>query len=84
MLNFQIIYDDTTRTYGTVSTSPDDRLLTDNTYLMQAAGMQVHCQAGVLLSVGKETLLGYAYEEGLYERLLTEWETHTGKTAKRW
>jgi hypothetical protein len=84
MSTFHIIYDDAARTYGTVSASTSDRLLTDNTCLMQAAGMQVHCQDNVPLLASKRPLMGYAYEEGLYERLLTEWEAHTGKTAKRW
>lgn len=84
MFTYQIIYDDATRVYGEVSMSTDDRLLTDNTCLMQAAGMAVHCQAGVPLPASKGPLLGYAYDGTLYERLLTELESRTGKTAKRW
>ena len=84
MNNYQIIYDDAARLYGDVNTSCDDRLLTDNTCLMQQAGMSVHCQAGVPLPITKVSLIGYAYDSALYGRLLTELETRTGKAARRW
>lgn len=74
--SWQIIKDDTKRTFEVVTNGMSENAFTNRTFGMQKSGMNVSC---VLLPVtnkngSKSTvqLTGYTREEGLYERLLKE------------
>ncbi len=52
---------------------------------MQQAGMKVRCQTPDT-SVRKDEikLLGFTFEDNLYSRLLSDYETKTRKQLERW
>ena len=82
---WEVIYDDSKRTMEVIGSSTDDTLLTNNTFEMQQAGMKVRCQtADISVPKNEIKLKGYNHEEGLYSRLLMEYENLTKKQLKRW
>ncbi len=81
----EIIIDDKTQTLELLNWSHDDTHLINNVVNMQKAGMYIRC-----ITIDKEPLKdeilihGFKREEGLYSRLLLEYEEKTGKALKRW
>lgn len=82
---WEVIFDDEKRKMEVIGTSTNDTLLTNNVSEMQQAGMKVRCQTPDI-SIPKDELklLGFTYEDNLYSRLLSDYETKTGKQLKRW
>jgi hypothetical protein len=71
---WQIIKDDTKRTFEVCGQERNTNPFTNKTYAMQKAGMNV---TGIILPVGGKNsskdlikLTGYTREDGLYEKLL--------------
>ncbi len=82
---WEVIFDDENRKMEIIGKSSNDLLLTNNVYEMQQVGMKVRCQTpDISIKRDEITLLGYSIEEGLYGRLLSTYETKTGKLLKRW
>jgi hypothetical protein len=80
-----MVIDDASRTFEVFGKSTDDTLLTSNTVEMQRAGLEVRCQAPDI-SFSKEDIEihGYKHEDGLYSRVINEYEKRTGKSLNKW
>lgn len=79
---WQIIKDDTKRTFEVVGQAPNDNSLFNSTYAMQKSGMNVSCLS---LPVNNKTsskgiikIPGYTKEDGLHERLRTQYREIIG------
>jgi len=75
---WQIIRDDTTRTFEVCGQEVNTNFFTNGVHGMQKAGMTV---TGMTLPVGAKysnektiKIIGYSKEDGLYERLLKEYK----------
>jgi hypothetical protein len=81
----EIIIDDKNRTIEILNWSSDDTHLINNVVKMQNATMAVRCTAIEKEPTSDEIIInGYSREEGLYSRLLIEYEKNTGESLKRW
>lgn len=85
---WQVIKDDTKRTFEVCGQVANENSFTNKTYAMQKAGMNVSCTTPPVTNKNssKETIkiVGYTKEDGLYERLLTELREITRKTFEEW
>jgi hypothetical protein len=74
---WQIIRDDSKRTFEVISKTTNDNAFTNRTHAMQKAGMNVSCMTPPVTNKtsSKNTLKisGYTQEEGLYERLMKQY-----------
>lgn len=74
---WMIIRDDSKKTYEVFGQTTNDNGFTNKTYAMQQAGMQVTCLTPPVTNKTSSKnlikIIGYAYEEGLHERLLKEY-----------
>jgi hypothetical protein len=71
---WQIIKDDTKKTFEVCGQEGNTNAFTNKTYAMQKAGMNVSCVTPPVSNKTSSkdliTITGYTREEGLYERLL--------------
>jgi len=82
---WEIIIDDTQKTFEIIGKSSNDTLLTNNVCEMQQKNMKVRCQTlDISYSETDIQIKGYKLEENLYARLLSEYEQKTKKQLKRW
>lgn len=85
MRSHLLLKDHANKTYQYMGYLANDELLTNNVAEMINAKMDVACQTLASEPSKFEILLpGYKWDENLYNRLLNELETKTGKTPKRW
>lgn len=74
---WQIIKDDSKRTFEVCGQITNENLFTNKTYAMQKAGMNVSCITPPVTnkSSSKEAIkiVGYTKEDGLHERLLSQY-----------
>jgi len=81
----EIIIDDTSKTIEIIGWSHDDTNLINNVVTMQKANMNVRCTTIDNEPLKGEIIIrGYKSEDGLYTRLLSEYEKKTGKSLKKW
>ncbi len=81
----EIIIDDNKRTLEILNWSTDDTHLINNVVSMQKAQMPTRCTTIDKEPLRDEILIqGYTREDGLYTRLLVEYEKNTGESLKRW
>jgi len=81
----EIVIDDTTRTIEIIGWSHDDTHLINNVVAMQKAKMNIRCTTIEKEPLKDEIIIqGYTRENGLYSRLLIEYEKITGESLKRW
>ena len=85
---WQIIKDDSKRTFEVCGQASNTNPFTNKTYAMQKAGMNVSC---VTPPVGGQNsskdlirLTAYTREDGLYERLLAEYRKITMDSVGEW
>ena len=85
---WHVIKDETTKTFEVITQASNDNAFSNKTYAMQKAGMNINA---IILPVtnknaNKESikLVGYSYEDGLYERLLKEHQKITLKNSGFW
>lgn len=78
---WQVIKDDTKRTFEVCGQISNENAFTNRIYAMQKAGMNV---SGLTPPVTNKTsskstikVVGYVHEDGLYDRLSTEYRTIT-------
>ncbi|NHA03306.1 TIR domain-containing protein [Mucilaginibacter sp. HC2] len=82
---WEVIYDDEHHKMEVIGESVDDTLLTENIVLMQHAGMKVRCNtADISTPKDNINLPNYQIENGLYQRLIKEYESKTGQRLKLW
>lgn len=83
---WQIIKDDSKRTFEVCGQVTNDNAFTNKTYAMQRAGMNVSCMTPPVTNKTSSKdlikLTGYTREDGLYERLLKEFMARTLKDAE--
>ena len=85
---WHVIKDETAKTFEVITQASNDNAFSNKTYAMQKAGMNINA---IILPVtnknaNKESikLVGYSYEDGLYERLLKEHQKITLKNSGFW
>ena len=85
---WQIIRDDSKRTFEVCGQIMNDNAFTNKTYAMQKAGMNV---SGMTPPVTNKTsskdmvkITGYIKEDGLYDRLLKEYTEITIRSSGEW
>jgi hypothetical protein len=85
---WQIIKDDSKRTFEVCSKATNTDSFTNETYRMQRAGMNVSCMTPPVTnkSSSKEMIkiVGYTREEGLHDRLLNEFRDIAKKSIEEW
>lgn len=85
---WQVIKDDSQRTYEVCGQASSDNAFTNKTYAMQKAGMNVSCITPPVTnkSSSKDLIkvINYKKEDGLYERLLTQFRDITMKSLDNW
>jgi hypothetical protein len=78
---WQVIKDDSKRTFEVIGQTSNTNSFTNNTYAMQRAGMNVSCVTPpVTNKTSSKDLIkitGYTKEEGLHERLLKQFRDIT-------
>jgi hypothetical protein len=78
---WQVIKDDSKKTFEVISQVANDNSFTNKTYAMQKAGMNVSCITPPVTNKtsSKELvkIVGYTKEDGLYERLLSQYREIT-------
>ena len=83
---WQIIKDDSKRTFEVVSQERNTNAFENKTYAMQRAGMNVSCfippVSGKHSNKDSIKIVNYSKEEGLYERLLSEYRRKTFEAAE--
>jgi len=86
--SWQIIRDDSTRTFEVCGQSSNDNSFTNQVYAMQRLGMSVSCMTPPVSNKhsSKDTIqyAGYKKESGLYERLLKKYKEITLKSIDPW
>jgi hypothetical protein len=74
---WQIIRDDAKRTFEVCGQIANENSFTNKTHAMQKAGMNVSCMVPPVTnktsSKGLIKIAGYTHEDGLYERLLSQY-----------
>jgi hypothetical protein len=85
---WQIIRDDTKKTFEVCGQVSNDNSFANKTHKMQRAGMNVtHMSPPVTNKTSSRDLIkivGYTKEDGLYERLLKEYRDRTMPTSDDW
>jgi hypothetical protein len=74
---WQVVKDDTTRTFEVISQVSNDNAFTNKIHGMQRSGMNISCLTPpVTNKTSSKSMIkvtGYTMEEGLYERLLRQY-----------
>lgn len=85
---WQIIKDDSKRTFEVCGQASSENAFTNKTYGMQKAGMNVSCITPPVTnkSSSKELIkiIGYTKEDGLHERLLNQYREITMRHTDHW
>jgi hypothetical protein len=85
---WQIIKDDSKRTFEVCDHEMNTNSFTNKTYAMQRVGMNVSCMTPPVTNKNSSKdvikLTGYTREDGLYERLLKEYREITMKGIDPW
>jgi hypothetical protein len=85
---WMIIKDDTKKTFEVCHQAGNDNAFSTRTYAMQKAGMNVSCMTPPVTNKtsSKELIkiVGYTKEDGLYERLLTQYREITMRSSNDW
>lgn len=85
---WQIIKDDSKRTFEVVDLATNTNAFTNKTYAMQKAGMNVSCITPPITNKTSSKdlikLTAYTKEEGLYERLLNQYRKITMDALGEW
>lgn len=85
---WQIIKDDSKRTFEVLDQTSNDNAFTNKTYAMQKAGMNVSCVTPPVTNKTSSreliTIAGYSREDGLYERLLKEYRQIMLRSSGEW
>jgi hypothetical protein len=85
---WQIIRDDSKRTFEVCSQTTNENSFTNKTHAMQKAGMNVSCMTppvtGKISSKESIKITGYTKEEGLQDRLSKEYLAIVMRTADEW
>jgi hypothetical protein len=78
---WQVIKDDSKKTFEVCGQVSNENSFTNKTYAMQKAGMNVSCTTppvtGRVSNKESIKIIGYTREDGLYERLLNEYRKIT-------
>lgn len=74
---WQVVKDDTTRTFEVISQVTNDNAFTNKIHGMQKSGMNISCLTPpVTNKTSSKSMIkvtGYTHEDGLYERLLKQY-----------
>lgn len=85
---WQIIRDDSARTFEVCGKVANENSFTNKTHAMQKAGMNVSCMTPPVTNMTSSKDLikisGYKKEEGLYERLLSEYRKISRASEEDW
>ena len=85
---WQVIKDDTKRTFEVCGQASNDNAFTNRTHAMQKAGMNVSCITPPVTNKSSSRdlikIIGYTKEDGLHERLLAEFREITRRSAEQW
>ena len=85
---WQIIRDDSARTFEVCGKVANENSFTNRTYAMQRAGMNVSCMTPpVTNQTSSKDLIkitGYKKEDGLYERLLSQYRGIVRNSQEEW
>jgi hypothetical protein len=85
---WQIIKDDSKKTFEVCGQTSNTNSFTNKTYAMQKAGLNVSCVTPPVSNKNSSKdiikFIGYAKEEGLYERLLKQYSEITIRSAGEW
>ena len=85
---WQIIRDDSRRTFEVCGQITNDNAFTNKTYAMQQAGLNVSGMTPPVTNMTSSKdlikITGYTREDGLYERLLKEYTDITLKSSGEW
>lgn len=85
---WQIIKDDSKRTFEVCGQATSENSFTNKTYAMQKAGMNVSCITPPVTnknsSKGLIKIVGYTKEDGLQERLLNQYRDITMRSTDYW
>lgn len=85
---WEIIKDDSKKTFEVCGQAANNNLFTNNTHGMQRAGMNVSCATPPVTNKNsnKESIkiTNYTKEDGLHERLLKEYREITRKSIDEW
>ena len=85
---WQIIRDDSKRTFEVCGQDLNTNHFTNNIHGMQKAGMNVSCMTppvtGKYSSKESIKIVGYTKEDGLHDRLLNEYKGITRKSFGQW
>lgn len=85
---WEIIKDDSKRTFEVCGHSANNNLFTNNIHGMQRAGMNVSYATPPVTNKSSSKdlikLTGYTQEDGLHERLLNEYRDITRKSIDDW
>jgi len=83
---WQIIKDDTKKTFEVCGQASNTNAFTNKTYAMQKSGMNVSCITPPVSNKNSNKdlikITGYSKEEGLYERLLNEYRRNLMSSAE--
>ena len=85
---WEVIKDDSRKTFEVVGLSSNTNPFTNKTYAMQKAGLNVSCITPPITNKFSSKdlirITGYIKEEGLYERLLQKYREITLGSADQW
>lgn len=85
---WQIIKDDSKRTFEVCGQATSENSFTNKTYAMQKVGMNVSCitppVTNKISSKDLIKIIGYTKEDGLLERLSTEFREITMSSQDQW
>ena len=85
---WQILKDDSTRTFEVCGQVSNENSFTNKTYAMQRAGMNVSCMTPPVTnknsSKGLVKVTGYTKEDGLQERLLKKFREISMTAGEEW
>jgi hypothetical protein len=85
---WQILRDDTTKTFEVCGQVANENAFTNKTYAMQRAGMNVSCMtppvSNATSSKGLLKITGYTQEEGLQARLEKQFSEITSRGYEDW
>jgi hypothetical protein len=85
---WQIIKDDSKRTFEVLGQVSDTNPFTNKTYAMQKSGMNVSCMTppvgGTYSSKDLIKIMNYSREDGLYEKLLDQYRKFVMGSADHW
>jgi hypothetical protein len=85
---WQIIKDDSKRTFEVCGQATSENSFTNKTYAMQKAGMNVSCITPPVTNKNSSKslikIIGYTKEDGLYDRLSNQFRDITMRSADYW